>query len=1167
MDRKQKLEIVLLVAACWASIAAAALPAAQSTLWQIGKFDGSSREFNYQISFRNSKYNPVFVVGKSATKDWPAVQPGSENEEGGGRPHPYTIRFQLSSRPQGTYRLIISALLFESRVPHLQVSINGKTGVYYFNRKLTYSSADPAFWSPIDASDEIAIVLPRSALRQGENDLVLTALDDPEDGPGDSLLAYDALRLTQDPAAKPSLAPRLAVTPTIFYVRPKSGAPNASLDEIVRVTATLGNKARSGELRLRVNDETYHSSLSTEPDFGEQRFDFQIPEMSGVTSADAEITLNGKTVRKQVSLMQERKWVLYLAPHEHLDVGYTDYRGKVAEIHDRNVDKLVDLITRHPEMRWNLDGSWIVRNYLATRTPAAQQALINLAQQQKIAVPAEYANLLTGYASLEELIRSVFYSYRLQREKSIPFDYANITDVPSYSWSYASILHALGIRYFAAASNNDRAPILLIGRWNTKSPFWWEGPDGSKVLMSYSRQYSQLAFMCGLPGKVPACRQSIPTFLQAYDQPSYKPDVALIYGFQVENSDLIPGEVSFVNKWNSLYAYPRIRISTFLDYMKYMDAHYGKSLPVVDGDGGPYWEDGVGTDARNAAIDRIDQQRALSAEKLSTVAASLQKTVAGPIAQIRRMWRDQILYAEHTFTSWGGYERPYSDESVRQSFTKDQFVVDGRQQIRSILDQSFSQLADQIHIPAPAVVVFNSLSWRRSGFVETDLDDGSTLQTYPDMKPVPIEVVRRGAGYNHVRFMARDVPSLGYRCYAIVPAQGEQDPPTPGAESLPLSNTIENAYYRVVFDPASGAIKSIYDKQLGKELVSSSGPYQLNQYLYVSGGEGSQIVELGSSLPVARLTVTTSHPGRVTALRRTSYGEILTYETSGRDAPSIRTDVILFDDQKKIEFVDHLQKTPEMHKEAVYFAFPFALSHPDFSYEIQNGWVDPSRNILKGGSLEWFTVRHWVRVQGREFSAAVIPVDAPLVSLGDINRGLWPSVFKPKSATIFSYAMNNYWHTNYYRVQGGSYTFRYVLTSGDPLSPVDLARLGRDSMTPLEHRQLISNDKYDNPAAPLSSASASFLETSSPDVMVEDWKRAEDGNGTIVRLLEVGGESVTTSLTFPLFNVREAWETNAVEDNQSQLPVEGHTVEVQMKPHEIATVRLIISNAGHQQQR
>ncbi|HEX5484136.1 MAG TPA: glycosyl hydrolase-related protein, partial [Terriglobia bacterium] len=852
----------------------------------------------------------------------------------------------------------------------------------------------------------------------------------------------------------------------------------------------------------------------------------------------------------------ERKWTLYLVPHEHLDVGFTDYRGKVAEVHDRNVDTLLQILKAHPEMRWSLDGTWIVQHYLASRKPAAQQAFFDLVRQGRIGVPAQYANILTGFASLEEMIRSTFYGHRLHEQKKIPFDYVNITDVPSYTWSYPSILHALGIRYFAAASNNDRAPILLWGRWNTKSPFWWQGPDGSKVLMSYSRQYFQLSFMCQLPATVPACRESLPTFLQAYDRPSYKPDAALIYGTQVENTDLTPGEAEFVKAWNEKYAYPKFVISTFPGYFHYIDSHFGSELPTVKGDGGPYWEDGIGTDARYAGIDRINQQRALSAEKLSTLGAYVQKDVAGEQGQIRKMWQNLILYAEHTFTSWGGYERPKSEETRRQQFTKDQFVVNAHQEINSIVDQSMSQIADQIHMPAPAIVVFNPLSWKRSGLVETDLDDHMEIQEYPNMKPVPYEILRHGSGYNHVRFMASDVPALGYKCYRMAEV-ASQSPNPPGETSEPVSNTIENAYYRIEFDSAAGAIKSIYDKQLGKELVNQSGPYHLNQYLYVSGGEHTQIVWLDKSMPLAKLAVTPSYQGRVTSIRKTAYGTIMTYETSGLHAPHITTDVILFDQQKKIEFVDHVDKEPVTRKEAVYFAFPFAISKPDFSYEIQNGWVDPARDMLKGGSLDWFTVRHWVRVSGPEFSVGLVPVNAPLVSLGDINRGTWPQKFAPKSASIFSYVMNNYWHTNYFRVQSGKYIFRYVLTSGATLAPGPLARLGRASMTPLELRQVISNDKNGNPNRPLSAAPQSFLTVDAPNVIVENWKAAEDGNGAIVRLLETGGQSATARLTFPLFHIQQVWETNAVEENKTKLPVQGNSVEVSVKPHQIVTLRVM----------
>jgi alpha-mannosidase len=1135
-------------------LATPGLHAAENTLWQIGTFDQSSHEFNNAAPVGNADYNPVFTIGKSATSDWPGRQPGSENQAEGQRPHPFTVLFDLPSKPAGTYSLTVSALLYNIRYPHLEISINGRKGAFYFPRKLNYFPGDSGFPSPIYSGGEITVDLPRAVLRMGENKLVLTALDDARDGPGDSWLTYDALRLTHSSEATGEFSPQMTLEPMIYYIG-KAG----SLEETTQVTVNLDRKVRRGTVRLRVSGKHFEASLSPAPDFGEQRFEFLVPEFSAPAPAEITLRANGKTISKKVTFQPERKWKLFVVPHEHLDIGYTDYRGKVAELHNRNQDTLLRLLAEDPDMRWTIDGTWIIQQYLASRKPSAQKAFFDLVRKGQIGVPAQYANLMTGTSSLEDLIRTAFYGYHLHKKEGIPFDYVSMTDVPSYTWSYPSILHSLGIRYFAAASNNDRAPILLWGKWNTKSPFWWEGPDGSKVLMSYSRQYLQLSFICELPAQPAACRQSLPTFLQAYDRASYKPDAALIYGTQVENTALVPGDSEFVKKWNATYAFPKMIMSTFPDYFHYIDKHFGNELPTVTGDGGPYWEDGVGTDARYAAIDRLNQQRALTAEKLATLGTYVQKDVAGEQAQLRRMWQNMILYAEHTFTYWGGYSRPDSDETRRQTFSKHQFVVNSRQEIRSIVDQSLSQLADQIHMPAPSIVVFNPLNWTRSGFVETDLNDGTRIEEYPDLKVVPYEVLRRGEGYQHVRFLARDVPSMGYKCYKIAPAGPGESSPVEGT-SLPISNNIENQYYRVVFDPASGAIKSIYDKQLGKELVSPTSPYRANQYLYVAGGEGTQIVYLSKSLPEAKLAIHTSHEGHVTSIRKTSYGTIMTYEASGMDAPHIRSEVILFDQQKKIEFVNRLDKQPVPQKEAVYFAFPFAIAHPDFSYEIQNGWVDPAHDILTGGSLDWFAVQHWVRVSGPEFSAGLVPLDAPLVSLGDINRGTWPKAFKPKDATVYSYAMNNYWHTNFIRVQEGRYTFRYVLTSGQDLSPALLARLGRAAMTPLEHQQVISNDKRDDPARPLSPAPQSFLTVSSPDVVVENWKSAMDGHGTIVRLVEVGGQSTTARLSFPLFHLQQAWTANAVEENQSPVKVEGNSFEVTIRPHQIVTLRVVASD-------
>lgn len=118
-------------------------------------------------------------------------------------------------------------------------------------------------------------------------------------------------------------------------------------------------------------------------------------------------------------------------------------------------------------------------------------------------------------------------------------------------------------------------------------------------------------------------------------------------------------------------------------------------------------------------------------------------------------------------------------------------------------------------------------------------------------------------------------------------------------------------------------------------------------------------------------------------------------------------------------------------------------------------------------------------------------------------------------------------------------------------------------MTPLEHDQVIpAKDKYDNPPRPLTPAPHSFLTVSAPNVVVEDWKAAMDAHGTIVRLLEVGGESATARLTFPMFHLQQAWIANAVEQNQSQLQVDGNSVEVPVKPHQIITLRIVATEKG-----
>jgi alpha-mannosidase len=168
-----------------------------------------------------------------------------------------------------------------------------------------------------------------------------------------------------------------------------------------------------------------------------------------------------------------------------------------------------------------------------------------------------------------------------------------------------------------------------------------------------------------------------------------------------------------------------------------------------------------------------------------------------------------------------------------------------------------------------------------------------------------------------------------------------------------------------------------------------------------------------------------------------------------------------------------------------------------------------------------------------------------------------------RPGTIYSFAMNNYWSTNYDAEQGGHIRLRFVVTSSLKTDAAALSRMGWEEATPLELDEVTTQDKAQNTLRPLDGKQGSFLSVDDPNVLVEDWKPAEDGNGTILRLLDLGGaESRQVSVQTPLLNLTSAEQTDAVERDQEPLPLAGpHSFAITIRPHQIATVRIVGQSA------
>jgi alpha-mannosidase len=1151
-------------------------------VWQIGEFNGSSDEFGAQAA-------GPFDAGRGRAKDWGATQQAvvaSKADPATAR----VVRFELTGEPRGPYRLRLGLILNSPRVPVVQLDVNGHRGWFYQRPERDFVEGNlEAYIFPQYAIGSLDAEIPAGFLHTGANEISLTAVADPLSTalPGgeetaDALLRYDALALyatAGQAPAKPAVTSAEA-TPTVIYKR-----EDGKLFEVVNVLVRWSGLAPKGAVTLQLGGWSRSQPLAPAGDFGEQRFEFLVPEFAAAARANVRVNANGRGYDFPQTLSPKRKWTVYLVPHEHLDIGYSDFQTKLAEMHSRIVDEALEMTTERPEFRFSLDGYWQAQQFLEGRSEEEQRKFYDAVRARKIFVPAQHSVMLTGAGTAEVLLRSFYASHKLNREHGGPWDYVNITDVPSYTWSYASILSAAGIKYFSAAANADRGPTLMLGDLHRRSPFWWEGPDGSRVLLWYARHYHQIGSQFGLPPQLANGYEGLQTFLQVYERPDYAPSAVLLHGSQWENTSLHKTQADIVREWNAQFEYPRLTFAGFGEALEKISAGVADRLPVVRGDGGPYWEDGVASDAASAAVERENERRAVSAEKLSTAAMLVDPRSRPPRPALDSMWDSIFLMNEHTW-GWGrSVTEPHSEDSERELAYKRLRAVVARDRVEYVLDRAMTAVAGSIETPSRALVVFNTLNWPRDGRVEFDLQKTREIVDIETQKVVPVEVLHDEPAYQRVRFTARGVPAMGYRTFHVrdkaprAAAETPSDTSTsaqPGApsrtapaatssssaSSTAQPDTLENDFYRVRLDAESGSIKSVFDKQLGRELVDPSAQYRFGQYVYVTGGDAfpNQMLTYRKTSPVARLEVHRAAAGRVVSVEKTPTGSVARLESSAPNTPRVTTEVVLFDDAKKIEIDYRVRKDVVYKKEGVYFAFPVAVRDPRFHFDVQSAVVDPARDMIPGAGLEWFSSQNWASVGDDTLTVAVVNRDSFLWTFGDIVRGTWPKEFGRRAPALFSYVMNNYWNTNYVAAQGGEFTFRYVLTSARALDQAAVARMGWEETTPLERTLVKSQDQTYPARKTLPAAQSSLLSVDNPSVLLSAWKQAEDGAGTVMRFIELGGARAEVKVGGPLLEGFAGEVCNAVEECGRPMPgVNG--LGFSIGPRQIFTLK--VSRARH----
>src|SRR5580658_3708972 len=316
---------------------------ADKTVWTVGVFNGSSSEF----AGREPLAAVRFVFGQDQPRTaWyafaPVAWPGKPADPTSA---PRAIDFSIAGRPAPAYRLKASLLIEHSGVPALRVGINGRLGMFFLHPRLDYDMGDMvAAFYPAYARAEVQVDFPGSWLKTGTNSISFQAVPAADKIVPDAGFEYDAIELQQADPVPTAISAH--AEPTIFFQK-----HGASIDERVDVFVRYGQRLRSGRVELAIAGHTFSEPLHADQEFGEERIPFELPEFAPATQAKLTVVVNGHTAHVQEMLQPQKKWTLFLVPHVHLDVGYTDYQAKVSTIQSRILDEAMDLVVQHPAFR------------------------------------------------------------------------------------------------------------------------------------------------------------------------------------------------------------------------------------------------------------------------------------------------------------------------------------------------------------------------------------------------------------------------------------------------------------------------------------------------------------------------------------------------------------------------------------------------------------------------------------------------------------------------------------------------------------------------------------------------------------------------------------------------------------------------------------------------
>jgi len=802
----------------------------------------------------------------------------------------------------------------------------------------------------------------------------------------------------------------------------------------------------------------------------------------------------------------------------HFDIGYTDLaRNVVTRYRTSMIDKALsacdasrDLPAEH-RFAWTLSGWPMAQILWPGQTPERRKRIEEAIRQGQLVWHALPATTHTESLDLEDLVRGMRFSSNLSREFNMPLARdAKMTDVPSHTWILPTVLAHSGVEFFHigcnSASGSPEVPRL----------FWWEGPDGSRVLTMYEAS----GYGSGIHPPKDWPHRTWLGLIHSGDNhgPPTPDDVKRL--LDTARSEL-PGVKIHMG-----------RLSDFADAI----LKENPDLPVIRADMPDTWIHGIMSMPTETQTARRLRQRTAALESLATLLGTWGINSADPSDTVAGAYEGTLMFGEHT---WGYSMSPFGyhygeDWSAKRAqghykrleeswAEKGAWIHDAEAAIEPALSGNMSLLGRATGANGPRVVVFNSLPWARDGIVSVDAPPGK----FPGLKDVasgvtvPVEVEGEA-----IRFVAQDVPPMGYRTY--VPA--EKVEADAGLAADDKSAAIENRWYRVQVNSSRGVITSILDKRSGRELVDNRSEYGLGQYLYERldqdniGRYFDQYLKYvpgwsphfarGNMPPADQVPYTASSPGEFTLrLQRTdvSVSAIMTAAASEQGAESVSLQVTLYRDRPHVDLVwSFHNKRPDQWPEAGWLCLPLAVDKPKYRLGRLGCIVDPAEDMARGSNFDVFCLTSGMMVSGTEAaSIGVCPIDSPLVSIGRPGLYRHTGQLGDRPPVLFVNLFNNVWGTNFQQWTSGSWS------SGVRLWAAEDDQVERDLITPSWEARTNCMAIYADGLAGKLPPAQSGLELSAKGVLATAFGPNPDGKGVLLRLWEQTGRDRNCRIRLP----------------------------------------------------